>query len=67
MAVSAGNGIPDPKSWEAPSDFGRSGRHHCEDIAEQCKEEGYPSHGSNYDLRVSDLQKEYRKKYPDWF
>lgn len=39
----------------------------CEDIAEQCKEEGYPSHGSNYDLRVSDLQKKYRKKYPDWF
>lgn len=28
MAVSAGNGIPDPKSWEAPSDLGRSGRHH---------------------------------------
>ena len=28
MAVSAGNGIPDHKSWEAPSDLGRSGRHH---------------------------------------
>ena len=28
MAVCAGNGIPDSKGWEAPSDFGRSGRHH---------------------------------------
>lgn len=28
LAVSAGNGIPGPKSWEAPSDLGRSGRHH---------------------------------------
>lgn len=23
----------------------------CEEIANQCVEEGYPSHGSNYDLR----------------
>ena len=29
MAVCAGNGIPDPKGWEAPSDLGRSGRHHA--------------------------------------
>ena len=28
MAVCAGNGIPDSKGWEAPSDLGRSGRHH---------------------------------------
>ena len=27
-AVSTGNEIPDLKGWEAPSDFGRSGRHH---------------------------------------
>ena len=39
----------------------------CEDIAEQCEQEGYPSHGSNYDLRVSNLQKEYQEEYPDWF
>ena len=32
MAVSADNGIPDPKSWEAPSDLGRSGRHHKDEI-----------------------------------
>lgn len=25
----------------------------CEGIAEQCEEEGYPSHGSNYELRAS--------------
>jgi len=28
LAVCAGNGIPDSKGWEAPSDLGRSGRHH---------------------------------------
>ena len=27
----------------------------CESIAEQCEAEGYPSHGSNYDLRVEQL------------
>lgn len=32
MAVSADNGIPDHKSWEAPSDLGRSGRHHKDEI-----------------------------------
>ena len=28
MAVCAGNGIPDSKGWEAPSDASRSGRYH---------------------------------------
>ena len=28
MAVCVGNGIPDSKGWEAPSDLGRSGRYH---------------------------------------
>ena len=31
----------------------------CEEIALQCEEEGYPSHGSNYDLRVEALQPYY--------
>ncbi len=35
----------------------------CEAIAEQCEEEGYPSHGSNYELRVSRL----RESYPELF
>lgn len=39
----------------------------CEDIAEQCEKEGYPSHGSNYDLRVDNLIKQYQEEYPDWF
>lgn len=25
----------------------------CDFIARQCEEEGYPSHGSNYELRVA--------------
>lgn len=35
----------------------------CDEIAEQCRAEGYPSHGSNYELRVEQL-KEY---YPELF
>lgn len=35
----------------------------CDEIAEQCEEEGYPSHGSNYDLRIENLQ----KSYPELF
>ncbi len=35
----------------------------CEAIAEQCEEEGYPSHGSNYELRVARL----RESYPELF
>lgn len=31
----------------------------CEAIADQCEAEGYPAHGSNYDLRVEQLQAEY--------
>ena len=27
----------------------------CEDIAEECEKEGYPSNGTNYELRVEDL------------
>ena len=27
----------------------------CEEIASMCEEEGYPAHGSNYDLRVEAL------------
>lgn len=27
----------------------------CEQISRECVEEGYPSHGSNYDLRVTQL------------
>lgn len=27
----------------------------CDEIAEQCREEGYPDHGSNYDLRTEQL------------
>ena len=27
----------------------------CEKIADQCVEEGYPSHGSNYELRCESI------------
>ena len=28
----------------------------CEEVARECAEEGYPSHGSNYELRVARLK-----------
>lgn len=31
----------------------------CKDIAVQCEEEGYPSHGSNYEIRCQQLWDEY--------
>ena len=34
-----------------------------ESIAEECEAEGYPSHGSNYELRLENLQ----KRYPELF
>lgn len=31
----------------------------CDEIAAQCREEGYPDHGSNYELRTESLWEEY--------
>lgn len=31
----------------------------CEEIAQECAEEGYPSHGSTYELRCSALWYDY--------
>lgn len=36
----------------------------CAEIAEDCEAEGYPSHGSNYELRVAQLE---REEYSDLF
>lgn len=33
----------------------------CEKIAEQCEAEGYPSHGSTYEIRCADLWENYYK------
>lgn len=33
----------------------------CLEISRQCEEEGYPAHGSNYDLRCEDLWDNYYK------
>lgn len=34
-------------------------REECEDIAEQCEAEGYPSNGSNYELRCENARAYY--------
>lgn len=33
----------------------------CEEIAQECAEEGYPSYGSTYELRCSALWHDYYK------
>ena len=37
----------------------------CEEIAAECEAEGYPSHGSNYELRVEELEKSYPELFGD--
>lgn len=34
----------------------------CRDIAEQCEAEGYPAHGSCYDLRCAEARKYYNEQ-----
>ena len=37
----------------------------CEEIAAECEAEGYPSHGSNYELRVEELEKSFPELFGD--
>lgn len=34
----------------------------CENIAEQCEEEGYPGHGCNYELRCENIREWYNEQ-----
>lgn len=34
----------------------------CADIAEQCRQEGYPSHGSTYELRAEEAWRWYAEQ-----
>ena len=45
------------KAWKVYEEY----LEECDKIAEQCAEEGYPSHGSNYELRCEDLWDSYYK------
>lgn len=40
-------------------------RRDCAEISAECVEEGYPSHGSNYDIRCESLWKDYLDWYPE--
>lgn len=42
-------------------------REELDAISEQCEEEGYPSHGSNYELRAAETWKWYEEQYPEYF
>ena len=37
----------------------------CEEISAECEAEGYPSHGSNYELRVEELEKLFPELFGD--
>jgi hypothetical protein len=37
----------------------------CDEIAKQCKEEGYPSNGSNYELRAQQAYNYYMSLIDD--
>ena len=37
----------------------------CREIADQCEEEGYLAHGSNYELRAEQLWDRFYKPYID--
>ena len=40
-------------------------REECQEIAEQCEAEGYPSNGSNYELRCENARKYYDEQIAD--
>lgn len=40
-------------------------REECEEIAEECENEGYPSNGSNYELRCENARKYYDEQIAD--
>lgn len=40
-------------------------RDECQEIAEQCEAEGYPSNGSNYELRCENARKYYDEQIAD--
>ena len=40
-------------------------RQELQEISEQCVREGYPSHGSNYDLRAQAVYDWYQEAYPE--
>ena len=37
----------------------------CQEIVEQCEAEGYPTNGSNYELRCSEARKYYNEQFAD--
>lgn len=40
-------------------------RQELEQISEDCVREGWPSNGSNYELRADEVYKWYEESYPD--
>jgi hypothetical protein len=40
----------------------KSWKETCAEISAQCVQEGYPSHGSNYDLRVEQARQQFEEQ-----
>lgn len=52
-------GVYSNEDIEKICEIEREYQEECEGIAKQCVAEGYPSHGSNYELRCENLRKWY--------
>ena len=39
----------------------------CDEIAAQCAEEGYPAYGSNYELRIENLKRDYPELFEEGY
>lgn len=56
------------KDWAYNNGFGalyESYNKACDEIAVQCTEEGYPAYGSNYELRVENLKRDYPELFKE--
>ena len=50
------------KDWAYKNGFGALYENYskdCDEISAQCVEEGYPAYGSNYELRIENLKRDY--------
>ena len=58
------------KDWAYKSGLGALYENYskdCDEIAAQCAEEGYPAYGSNYELRIENLKRDYPELFEEGY
>ena len=58
------------KDWAYKNGFGALYENYskdCDEIAAQCAEEGYPAYGSNYELRIENLKRDYPELFEEGY